>query len=284
MTSQDTDTQTFFSLPTIPAGARVMLTVFLAIVGTGYLVALANIYHSHAMADGRAGLSLDDVRAVYSGLDLSRRANEEIPSRMLTMLRGAMRQYVSDDDDYTVLETWLKSGGAKADLNAGESRRTPERVIIRHCMRCHAQSAGEEISKRAPFGPDDLTVDHEMMSPLLTTVTTASVERHRAPPQYTVPRLVLVSHIHMLSIPMFTLVVGLLFAATRIPARWRTLLTPLPMIALAFDFAGWWLARLHDGFILLIIAGGGAFSLVFGAQIIAIVFDLWRPVRRIMKP
>ncbi len=284
MTPQEMETRTILSLPALPAGVRVMLTAFLAIVGTGYLVALANIHHSHALADGRPGLSLDDVRAVYSGLDLSRRVNDEIPSRMLTMLRGTMRQYVSDDDDYTVLETWLKSGGAKADLEAGEARRTPERVLIRHCMRCHAQSGGEEIGKRAPFGPDDLTVDHEMMAPLLTTVTTASVERHRAPPQYIVPRLVLVSHIHMLSIPMFTLVVGLLFAATRIPARWRTLWTPLPMIALALDFAGWWLARLHDGFILLIVVGGGAFGLVFGAQIIAIVFDLWRPVRRIMKP
>ncbi len=66
---------------------------------------------------------------------------------------------------------------------------------------------------------------------------------------------------------------------TRLPWGVRSLLTPLPMLALMIDFAGWWLARLADGFIYFIAAGGAIFGIVFGIQILAITVDLWRPGR-----
>jgi hypothetical protein len=88
--------------------------------------------------------------------------------------------------------------------------------------------------------------------------------------------LILISHMHMLAIPMFTLVVGLLFMMTRLPWSLRSALTPLPMLALIIDFSGWWLARLANGFIFFIAAGGAIFGIVFGAQILAVTWDLWR--------
>ena len=74
------------ALAKLPTGARLMLTAFLAIIGTGYLVAVLNIYHSHSKADGVDGMSLDDIRAVYSGLTVAR--GRPAPSRMLTVRRA----------------------------------------------------------------------------------------------------------------------------------------------------------------------------------------------------
>lgn len=270
-------------LAALPVALKLLLSLFLAIVGVGYLVAIANIYHSHTMADGRPGLSFDDIRAVYAGVEVSRTAKDVVPSRMLTMLRGAMRQYVEDDADFEILEKWLKAGGTREGLEQGEPRMTPDRVMIRNCLRCHAQGSGEEIAGRAPFGPDELTVDHDMMKPFLATVESEAVERVRLAPQYNLPRLILVSHVHMLSIPMFTLIVGLAFSLTRFPPRAAAWLIPMPMFALALDFAGWWLSRLGDPFVFLVAAGGGLFGLAFGIQIVVTLFDLWRPIRRIME-
>lgn len=253
-----------------------MLTAFLAIIGTGYLVAVANIFQRHALADGAPGLSLDDLRAVYSGLHISTSKRTEIPSRMLTMIRGEMRQYFSSDENFTILETWLKEGAKLDALERGPPRKTPQRVIIGDCLRCHAKSTGTAISKEAPFGADEFDVDYALVSRFAAGQVTTTQQSAFAPPQYTLPRLILVSHQHMLTIPVFTLIVGVLFALTPLPARLRNLLTPLPMLALVVDFAGWWLARGAEPFIYAIAAAGAVFGMVLAAQILTITWDLWR--------
>lgn len=260
----------------LPLGVRVMLTAFLGIIGTGYLVAVLNIFHSHEMADGVKGMSLDDIRAVYSGLTVTR--DRPAPSRMLTMIQTAMQEYIPSDGDYEVLETWLKDGGREETFKAGEAKKTPRRVIIRNCLRCHATSTDTEISKRAPFGPDELEVDFAAISKFLSPVAEPGAPL-LVPPQYHLPRLILISHMHMLSIPMFTLVVGLMFMTVRVLPRLRGVLTPLPMLALVFDFAGWWLSRAADIFIFAIAGAGAVFGLVFGLQLLVVATDMWRPVQ-----
>lgn len=263
-------------LPNLPVAVRIMLTAFLAIIGFGYLTAVANIFFRHELADGKPGLSLDDIRAVYGGLASKDGKAPAAVSRMLTMIRGEMRQYISSESDFTVLEEWLKSGGAEAGLDKGEKRKTPRRVIIRDCLRCHAADAGTDISKKASFGPDEFTVDYARIAGLVGSKRKDASGASFSPPQYTMPHLVLFSHQHMLTIPMFTLVVGLLFMMTRLSWRWRSVLTPLPMVAILLDFSGWWLARLSNGFVVFIVAGGAIFSIAFGAQILIIAWDLWR--------
>ncbi|HKQ48012.1 MAG TPA: hypothetical protein VJZ71_08090 [Phycisphaerae bacterium] len=263
-------------LAELPVAVRLMLTAFLAMVGFGYLAAVANIYYRHQAADGRAGLSLGDIRAVYSGLSTADGAPTPAVSRMLTMLRGEMRQYVSSESDFSILETWLTEGASEKGLDEGEGRKTPRRVILRDCLRCHAKSTGTDISRIAPFGPDEFTVDYAMIAPLAAMEKSADGKAASSPPQYTMPRLVLVSHMHMLAIPMFTLVVGLLFMMTRLPWGLRSGLAPLPMLALVFDFAGWGLARWSGGFIYFIAAGGAVFGVTFGIQILVTAWDMWR--------
>lgn len=43
------------------------------------------------------------------------------------------------------------------------------------------------------------------------------------------------------------------------------------------DFAGWWLARISDTAIPLMIVAGTVFGLALGVQIMAVALDLWLP-------
>lgn len=266
-------------LARLPIGMKVMLTAMMIILGFGYLIAAANIFTSHRLADGREGLSLDDVRAVYSGIHRPRESGEEVPSTMLHMLRGAMRQYVGSEADFDLLEGWLANGGSEAGLDEGKDKSsTPRRAILRNCLECHAADVGSSVSSYASFGPDAFTVEYKRLKQFLP-LGGSSATMIETSPQYTLPRLILISHMHMLAIPMFTLVTGLLFMMTRWPQAMRHILTPIPMLALVVDFGGWWLARVAAGAVILIPIAGAVFGVVFGLQVIAVLIDLWRPVR-----
>lgn len=261
-----------------PAPVRVALTAFLALIGTGYLVSLGHIVASHAHADGRPGLSLDDLRAAYAGLSVDRATLRVVPSRMLQMLDGSMRQYVDDDAEFAVLRDWLAGGADEAGLSRASGGTTPARVLTLSCLRCHAAEGGEEIGRRSPFGPDPLTVDYAALRPFLATTTGHGDAAVRLGPP-PIRHLILITHAHMLSIPVFTLLVGGMFWLTRWPPRLRAVLTPLPMLALVIDFSGWWLARIVPGFVYAIAAAGAVYGVAFGFQIVAVAIDLWRPPR-----
>lgn len=280
-------------LARLPAGLRLMIGTFVVIIGCGYLSAVANVYYSHRLADGTEGLGLGDIRAVYGGLRAGdAKAGGAATSRMLTMVRGAMRQYFDSDEDYAILEKWLVAGADPAGLDAGEGRQTPRRVLIRSCLRCHAVSTGSEIARKAPFGQDEFDADAAMLARFTgagganAAATGDAIgdptdkRDHLAPPQYDVPRLLLISHQHMLAIPIFTILIGGLFALTRWPAWFRAVLVPLPMLATLLDFSGWYLARVWSGGAWLIAVMGGVFGLALGVQILAILIDLARPASR----
>lgn len=270
-------------LPRLPLGVRVLVTTFIVLIGCGYVIAFLNIQERHAMADGKPGLSLDDIRAVFGGYKQA--ASAAASSRMLTMIRGEMRQYFSSDLDFAALESWLAAGAKREAFDLGEGKRTPRKIIVRDCLRCHGQSTGTAISKDSPFGPDEFEVDYDKVAMFAGSAPTTGGEHVTVPPQYTAARLILFSHQHMLAIPIFTLLVGLAFSLIRFKPLWlKGLLTPLPMLTLVFDFGGWWLARVSGLGAIFILAAGGVFGLAFAVQVVATVFDLWRPPGEQGKP
>ena len=51
------------------------------------------------------------------------------------------------------------------------------------------------------------------------------------------------THAHVMTVPVFTFVVGVLFLMTGIPQSVKLVLGPLPMLAVLLDISGWWMAR-----------------------------------------
>lgn len=269
------------TLHRLPTPLKLVLTAFLAMLGAGYLFAIANIYATHSGDDGRPGLTIDDLKAAYSGVTVEKTSVKTAPSMMLKMIEGAMRQYVSDDADYGVLHGWLAAGNGEAGLDREKDGRTPRRVITLNCLRCHASDSGEIIGTKAPFGPDQLTVEYAMVSKFTTAGTASESGTIRIGPQ-SAPHLILITHAHMLAIPIFTLMVAFLFWLTPLPAGMRATVAPIPMIALVFDFSSWWLARVAPGMVYVIMAAGAAYGAAFGLQLLAVACGVWwRPA---LKP
>jgi hypothetical protein len=87
--------------------------------------------------------------------------------------------------------------------------------------------------------------------------------------------LVQITHVHILAIPVFTLIVGGLFLVTCLPGWFKAVVAPIPMLLLCADFASWWLSRSYEPFIYVIAAVGALLSLALATQIICVFGSLW---------
>ena len=70
-----------FRLVDLPLPAKVTLTAFLALIGSGYLVSALNIFEHHHEADLEPGLTLDDLRRVYHRADACANTSNQAVSR-----------------------------------------------------------------------------------------------------------------------------------------------------------------------------------------------------------
>lgn len=277
-----------FRLRDLPASVRLVVSVFIVLIGVGFLFAQANIYHRHHLADGKADLTFDDLRIIYHGIEVP--AGETGPaaatSRMLEMVQpgGEMRKHLEKGGlpEITSLVAWLESGAPESTFDsppAGEpSGVAPRQVIARRCLRCHNAEDGEKAD--TPYGPDIFEVDYQLVALLARPQPSESADGDAKPgvrmigPQ-TIAHLVLITHVHMLSIPVFTLMVYVLFLTADFPERLRRFIGPVPMLALVFDFASWWLARFSEGFLIMLIVAGGAFAVTLAIQLVAILHSAW---------
>ncbi len=64
----------------------------------------------------------------------------------------------------------------------------------------------------------------------------------------------------------------------------RKLANPLILVTalgLACDLSGWWLARVYESIVPMIVVGGFVFAAGIGLSLLLVVGDLWRPVKRV---
>jgi len=279
-----------FTLAALPRAMKVVLTLFLAMIGVGYLMALGNLYHRFEDADGRPGLTMDDLRAAFHGIA----AREEpaaaaasqpaVPkSRMLQMVEpgGKMRKNAMKGGEPAVraLEAWLKRGALEAEFHteslgsAGDP--SAESVIERRCLSCHNAEDGEQDD--APYGADPYEVDYRMVYVYAAPGTAKVGAAGEALGPMSEAHLFLITHAHMLSIPVFTLLVTGLFWLSGGGGVVKGVVAAVPMTALAVDFASWWLARLAEAFVYVIAAAGAVYALGLAWQLLAVAIGLWRP-------
>lgn len=347
-----------FRLSSLPRSARITLTAFLTLIGFGYLSALGNLYYQQELADGKPGLTLDDLRVTFHGADIeippsSATSNESAPipqltgqraenaanpnselhnpqaarvtkSRMLEMVEpgGKMRKNLVEGGESAVrvLTTWLEQGAPQATFEKMDFEKpddpSPSLIIADHCLSCHNAASGEK--KETPYGPDLFTVDYQMVfkyaapgtahshsnsdrtatSPSTiapassdrsalanstqSRATQASKSRRLGP--VPISHLFLTTHLHMLTIPVFTLILAGLFLFSNAPGWLKSLITAAPMITLIFDFGCWWLARIFEPAIYVLAVTGGIFGLTIAIQLLTVTASLWIRPRTAASP
>ncbi|AHE97123.1 hypothetical protein [Thioalkalivibrio paradoxus] len=227
-------------LPRLPLPVRVLFTGYLLAVGVGLLIAGAQIMLTHGMADGKPGLSIDDIVYSYHG----NRTN----TRLESALNGSMQGYAPDEERRTLID-WARRGAPASDWEP-----TIQPIVQQHCVACHSTTPGLADFNRLANLQERADID--------TGPSIASLTR--------------VSHIHLFGITMLFFGVGLIFAFARgFDPIFKSLLIAAPFAFLILDVAAWWLTKWQPGFGWLVMFGGFGYSVASTVMIFTSLYQMW---------
>ncbi len=220
---------------------KVLFTGFLLVIGVGLLMAGAQIMLTHGMADGKAGLSIDDIIYSYYG--------NRSGSKLESMLNGQMKAMAPDQVRFEMIE-WARDG---AKTSAWESRIKP--LVDQYCVSCHSgESSLPNFNKLEVFQ------------------SVAAVDGGAS-----ITSLTRVSHIHLFGIAFIFLFVGWIFALAEYTQRWKLILIATPFAFLILDVVSWWLTKFSPVFAWLTMIGGIGYSLASTVMIFTSLVQMWIP-------
>jgi len=225
----------------LPLSSRLGLTAFLLIAGIGYLLGFANIYLSYSPVDQKPGMSIADVRIAFSGSPGS--------STFEGSIDGTMRSYFASDADYRSVKDWLAAGAPEG----GFAKVQP--VLASSCTGCHSAGGGAAGVSTASYAD---------VKPLLAADTGKSV-----------PRLVSLSHTHVLATLPVIFLLCLVFSFTLNRERLKAVVIVASFLAIVLDIGSWWLAKFVAALAPLVILGGVCLALSFLVLILLSLQDLW---------
>ncbi len=216
----------WLNLPNLPAPLKALFAGYLLVIGVGLLMAGLQIMMTHGMADGKVGLSKNDIVYSYYG--------DRTHSKLESMLNGSMKAMAPDEVRADIIK-WVHKGAPKEDWDAHFKD-----VFAKNCVSCHSVMPNipnftnfEEVQKVAATG------DGESWQGLTR-----------------------VSHIHLFGISFIFFFIGFIFSfAVGVPKKWKILAIAFPFGFLILDILSWWLTKLSPGFAYFTIIGGLGYSL-----------------------
>lgn len=237
-------------------GFRMGLTGLLITMLIGYAASGLHLYWHYEPRDERPGLSINDIRSAYRGIDS--------PSILAESLRGGHPETLSDADRQALL-SWLASDRISENydsLDLGDD--APAEIIAMSCLSCHSRSA--PASER-----DAGAMPLEYWNDVSQLAFAVKIEP--------VPlKIVAIStHTHALAMAPLTLVIGVMAFATIFPRRLVAGVFAVAGLALAADISSWWLARLGDIWVYVIATGGALYFIASVLMILMSLVELWRP-------
>lgn len=227
------------SLENLALPVKALFTGYLLAIGLGLLMAGAQIMLTHGMADGKPGLSLDDLVYSYYG--------NRGGSKLEAKLDGSMKEYAPGEAKLEMIK-WVRAGAPEDEW---ESKIKP--LTDQYCIACHANMPGI-----ANVGAKD-----DMLK-------VAATDKGA-----TVSALTRVSHIHLFGISFIFFFIGLIFSfATGFNNIVKALLIFTPFMFLIIDIAAWWLTKMYPGFAWLVMIGGFGYSLASTVMIFTSLYQM----------
>jgi len=230
---------TWPSLENLVLPVKALFTGYLLVVGLGLMMAGGQIMLTHGMADGKFGLSMDDLVYSYYG-------NRE-GSKLEAKLNGSMKDYAPAETKLEMIK-WARAGAPEAEWDA-----KIKPITDQYCIACHANMPG-----LVNVGDKD------------TMIKVAEID-HGA----SITTLTRVSHIHLFGISFIFFFVGLIFSfATGFSPITKALLIFTPFLFLILDIAAWWLTKMTPGFAWLVMIGGFGYSLASTIMIFSSLYQM----------
>ncbi len=224
------------------APVKVLFTGYLSAVALGYFFALVQILFTHGMADGKFGLSVDDIVYSYYG--------NRSGTVLETKLNGSMKDNATEKERFTIMQ-WDREG---AEESTYKSSGTKE-IIEKKCVMCHNEDAS---------GLPDFT-DFDDLKEMTEQDEGATFES-----------LTRVSHIHLFGISFIFMFVGLIFTfAETSTVKYKCIAIGMPYFFLVADILSWWLTKLHPIFAWLVIIAGSGMGISFAFMWLVSILEMW---------
>lgn len=221
---------------------KVLFTGYLITVGIGYLFALIQILLTHGMADGKFGLSVDDIVYSYYG----NRSGTVLEQK----LNGSMKDNAPEDERFKIIQ-WDRDG---ADEEAFKDDGI-DQIIQQRCVMCH----NKEASGLPNFN------DFQLLKKYTTQDEGA-----------TLGSLTRGSHIHMFGISFIFMFVGIIFSFSETTAvKFKCIAVGMPYIFLVTDILSWWLTKFFPMFAWLVIFAGMGMGVSFIFMWFTSIMEMW---------
>jgi len=221
---------------------KVLFTGYLCTVGIGYLFALIQILFTHGMADGKFGLSVDDIVYSYYG----NRSGTVLEQK----LNGSMKDKAPEQERFKIMD-WVRDGANVYEYKDDGI----DKIIENRCVMCHNESAS---------GIPDFT-NFEQLKALTAQDTGA-----------TFSSLIRVSHIHLFGISFIFMFVGLIFSfAETTTTQYKCIAIGMPYVFLVADILSWWLTKIHPMFAWLVILAGMGMAVSFVFMWVTSLLEMW---------
>ena len=217
---------TWLNLPNMPAPLKALFAGYLLVIGVGLCMAGLQILLTHGMADGKFGLSVDDIVYSYYG--------DRTGSKLESMLNGPMKANAPAETRLEIIK-WARDGAPQSKWDSHFKE-----VFAKNCTACHGTLPNipnfnnyDEVKKEVDVNKG------------------ASIES-----------LTRVSHIHLFGISFIFFFMGLVFSfAVGVPRKIKILAIAFPFGFLIMDILSWWLTKLSPNFAYFTIIGGIGYSL-----------------------
>lgn len=234
--------QKYIPLKDLDTPLKVLFTGYLCAVGIGYFFALVQILFTHGMADGKFGLSIDDIVYSYYG----NRSGTVIE----TKLNGSMKENATEEQRFQIIQ-WVRDGAdPKSYKNDGI-----EQIIQERCVMCHNKDAS---------GIPDFSKFENLKK--LTTEDSGA----------TFSSLTRVSHIHLFGISFIFMFVGLIFSFEETTSvKYKCIAIGMPYVFLVADILSWWLTKIHPMFAVLVIFAGMGMGVSFIYMWFISLAEMW---------
>ncbi len=227
-------------LPTLALPVRALFTGYILVIGIGLLMSGVQILLTHGMADGKFGISLDDIVYSYRGNSSN--------SILETKLKGSMQDKASTEVKRELIR-WAQQGASREEWD--------NRIGLhfqQNCVRCHSVIPGL---------PSFVT--YEGVLPLAAIDTGETVDT-----------LTRVSHIHLFGIAFIFFFIGYIFNhAVGIHQLLKSVLVFSPFLFLLVDVVSWWLTKWYPDFAVFTLIGGVGYAVATTIMLVTSLYQMW---------
>ncbi len=229
---------------------RLLYSLFIMLLGTGYLFAMTMLYITVSTEDGSPGLSIEDISIKYRG--------ERSSTRLEQALGSVMSPYRTEEESKKIAK-WIHSGAGEKRFNEDVKP-----ILDSKCVKCHNPATGMNIPNLTGYDNVSKLVEMDTGDTFAT--------------------LVRVSHIHLFGLGLIFYMLGRIFILTEMPVMLKRIVVVTPFAAIAIDIGSWWFTKYSMNlFAYIVMIGGVMMGLSFAFQSFISLYQMWffrHPVRQ----